>query len=418
MAQIPWLVSPWCWAILYNKNWFSNPETGEADPVLGARIIAIAIGLIIIAGGVLPAIFNKEHFANLPKPKKITGNFAKNLTSHNTGFLTKLFAVCAVLAFFFSFYVNKTDFPWFSLPVRIAAIFSGGLVFSGIFLLLYAHPILKKLFDNIALTFKIKIFVKVCAGTFLIFNGFMLSSTFILWVIFFHVFKNAPDTGLAYSAGGKLLGIYGTFSAICTAIIIPRIVWLSQKLGKQKAFLVTIPLSIIGFAMKWPAYLQVHPADSELWTMLSGTGFISFLQVCWFLAKSHFLLLLCAPFIVFGLGSIFTIFLSMLADICDIDELETGERREGMFTAVYWWMVKMGLALAGLLGGAMLAWTGFDQGKGIGQSLDTLLWMRIFDVGIPIITSIIAIFVILTIHDSEEDAHKVRKQLEARRGKV
>jgi len=278
--------------------------------------------------------------------------------------------------------------------------------------------VLKKLFDNIALTFKLKIFVKVCAGTFLIFNGFMLSSTFILWVIFFYVFKNAPDTGLAYSAGGKLLGIYGTFSAICTAIIIPRIVWLSKKLGKQKAFFITIPISIIGFAMKWPAYLHVHPANSKLWQMLSGTGFINFVKVCGFLAKEHWLLLACAPFIVFGLGSIFTIFLSMLADICDIDELETGERREGMFTAVYWWMVKMGLAIAGLLGGAMLTWTGFKQDLGIGQATNTLLWMRLFDVCIPIVASIIAIFVIMTIHDSEEDAHKVREQLEARRGKA
>ena len=108
----------------------------------------------------------------------------------------------------------------------------------------------------------------------------------------------------------------------------------------------------------------------------------------------------------------------MLADICDIDELETGERREGMFSAVYWWMVKMGLAIAGLLGGAMLTWTGFKQDLGIGQSVDTLLWMRIFDVGIPIITSIIAIFIIMTIHDSEEDAHEVRQKLEERRGKV
>ena len=108
----------------------------------------------------------------------------------------------------------------------------------------------------------------------------------------------------------------------------------------------------------------------------------------------------------------------MLADICDVDELETGERREGMFTAVYWWMVKMGLALAGLLGGAMLAWTGFDQAKGIGQSLDTLFWMRIFDVVIPIVASVIAIVVIMTIKFSEDDAHKVREQLEARRGKA
>ncbi|MDP8213058.1 MAG: MFS transporter [Candidatus Zapsychrus exili] len=418
MAQIPWLISPWCWAILYNKNWFSNPETGEADPVLGARKVAFVIGLSLIIGGVLPAIFNKEHFANLPKPKKITGDFIKNIKAHSGKFLTTLFAICNVLALFFSFFINKTDFPWFSLPIRLITVLLGGAVFSGIFLLLYAHPVLKKLFDNIALTFKIKVFVKICACTFLVFNGFMLSSTFILWVIFFHLFKNAPDVGLAYLAGGKLLGVYGTFSAICTALIIPRIVWLSKKLGKQKALLITIPLSIIGFSMKWPAYLQIHPANSELWGMLSGVGFINFVKVCWFVAKSHYLLLLCAPFIVFGLGSIFTIFLSMLADICDIDELETGERREGMFTAVYWWMVKMGLALAGLLGGIMLAWSGFNQAKGIGQSLDTLFWLRIFDVAIPIVASVIAIFVIRTIKFTEKDARDVRTKLEERRGKV
>lgn len=418
LAQIPWLISPWCWAILYNKNWFSNPETGAADPVLGVRKLSIVIGLVLIVGGILPAIFNKEHFANLPKPKKITGDFIENIKAHNSKFLKNLFVICSVLALFFSFYISKTNFPWFSLPVRIIAILLGGALFSGSYLLLYANPVLKKLFDNIALTFKIKLFVKICSGTFLIFNGFMLSSAFILWVIFFHVFKNAPDVGLAYSAGGKLLGIYGTFSAICTVIIIPRIVWLSNKLGKLKAFFITIPISIIGFALKWPAYLQVHPADSELWGMLGGVGFINFVKVCWFIAKSHYLLLVCAPFIVFGLGSIFTIFLSMLADICDLDELETGERREGMFSAVYWWMVKMGLALAGLLGGAMLTWTGFNQGKGIGQSVDTLFWMRIFDVVIPIVASIIAISIIITMKFTEEDAHEVRMKLEARRGKV
>ncbi len=229
MAQIPWLISPWCWAILYNKNWFSNPQTGEADPVLGARVIAMIIGAVIIAGGVLPAIFNKEHFANLPKPKKITGDFIKNIKSQSIKFISRLYAACSALSFLFSFYVSSESFPWFTLPVRITAILLGGAVLSSIFLLLYAHPVLKKLFDNIALTFKIKLFVKICAGTFLVFNGFMLSSTFILWVIFFHIFKNAPDTGLAYSAGGQLLGVYGTFSAICTALIIPKIVWLTKS---------------------------------------------------------------------------------------------------------------------------------------------------------------------------------------------
>lgn len=418
LAQIPWLISPWCWAIMYNKNFFSNPATGQADPVLGTRIFAILIGVTLIAAGILPAIFIKERFADLPTPKKITGDYFKNLKAQNAKSISTLFAACCVIAFFFSFYVPWKDLPFNSLLVRAVAILLGGAVFTGIYLLLYAHPVLKKLFDNIVLTFKIKVFVKICAVTFLVFNGFMLSSTFILWVVFFYMFKNAPDTGLAYSAGGKMLGIYGTFSAICTAIVIPKIVELSKKLGKRNAFYITIPLSIVGYAMKWIAYNQVHPVDSKLWAMLGGSGFINFVQVCVFLIKEHFLLLLCAPFIVFGLGSIFTILLSMLADICDLDELETGERREGMFSAVYWWMVKLGLAIAGLLGGAMLSGTGFKQDLGIGQAAGTLLWMRIYDVCIPIVTSAVALLIIRKFDLTEEKANDVRRQLEARRGKA
>ncbi len=321
-AQIPWLIAPWCWIIMYNKNWFPNPETGGADVVYGARVLAIIIGAIIIGFGILPAIFNKEHFANLPKPKK-------------------------------------------------------------------KNP-LKNLFKGIGTTFKNKLFVKICAITFLIFNGFMLSSTFIAYVIFFYVFKSAPSLDAAYGSGGKLLGFYGTFSAICTIGVVALIPWLSRKLGKRNTFFVTIPISIVGYAMKWIGYNQGQP----------------------------YLLLICAPFIVFGLGSLFTLTLSMVADVCDEDELETGERREGMFSAVYWWMVKLGLALASLIGGALLTGTGFKQEVGLGQPTETLFWMRVFDVGIPIVTSIIAIFIIRTIDDSEEKANNVRKQLEERRGKA
>ncbi|MCK4881414.1 MAG: MFS transporter, partial [Candidatus Omnitrophica bacterium] len=170
--------------------------------------------------------------------------------------------------------------------------------------------------------------------------------------------------------------------------------------------------------MKWIGYNQIHPANSELWTLLNSSGFVNFLKVCALVAREHYLLLACAPFIVFGLGSLFTIILSMVADVCDQDELETGERREGMFSAVYWWMVKLGMALASLIGGILLVKTGFRQEVGIAQPVDTLFWMRVFDVLIPIVTSVIAIFIIMTIDDSEEKAHEVRRQLEERRGKA
>ena len=321
-AQVPWLIAPWCWTIMYS---FKNSDSGDADPVLGARTVSIIIGVVIICTGILPAIFNKEHFADLPKPDK-----------------------------------KKS---W---------------------------DIVKDLFKSIGLTFKNKLFVKICAVTFLIFGGFMLSSTFVAYVIFFYVFESAGSMGAAYGAGGKLLGFYGTFSAICTVGVVSMIPWLSKKLGKRNTFFVTIPISIIGFALKWIGYSQDQP----------------------------YLLMICAPFIVFGLGSLFTIILSMVADVCDEDELETGQRREGMFSAVYWLMVKIGISFSSLIGGILLVGTGFKQELALGQGTDTLLWMRILDVSIPIVTSLIALVIISTIDDSEEKAHEVRKQLEARRGKA
>ena len=424
-AQVPWLLAPWCWAIMYNKNWFANAQ-GNPDPVLGARFVSIIIGCVIIFAGILPAIFNKEHFANLPKPKKITGDFIKNLINDlRSKLFTKLIIISTISTYIIVILANLASkgafsnyFAPYSLLNKIFACILTVFLQVAIFLLLNAIPTVRKLFKNVAITFKNKLFVKICAATFLIFNGFMLSSTFILWVIFFYVFQYAPSTEAAYTAGGKLLGIYGTFSAICTVCVVSFIPWLSRKLGKRNAFFVTIPISIIGYSMKWIGYNQIHPANSQLWSLLNLNGFVNFLKVCALIAREHYLLLACAPFIVFGLGSLFTIILSMVADVCDQDELETGERREGMFSAVYWWMVKLGLALAGLIGGALLTWTGFKQELGLGQATETLLWMRKLDITIPIVTSIIAIFIIRTISASEEKAHQVRLKLEERRGKV
>jgi GPH family glycoside/pentoside/hexuronide:cation symporter len=419
MAQISWLVSPWCWAIVYNKNWFSDPETGEADIVLGVRVFSIIIGASILIGGILPAIFNKERFANLPKPQKILGNYLKNLEANSWRFVMQCFAFSSVLAFCFSFYIPFGALSgWAILWWRLFFTILGGATITIIFLFLYAHPILKNMFNNIALTLKIKEFVKICAATFLIYNGFMLSSTFILYVIWFYVFKNAPHEGLAINAGSKLLGLYGTFSAICTVIVISFIPKLSRKFGKRGAFFITIPLSIVGYATKWFAYKQVHPADSKLWTMLEGSGVANFFQSCWFIIQHHWLILACAPFIVFGLGSLFTIMLSMMGEVCDLDELKTGERREGMFSAVFWWTIKMGFAISGLLGGAMLTWTHFERSAGIYQQASTTFGMRALDVGIPIVTSAIAMLIIMTFKMTEEKAHQLREKLEARRGKA
>ncbi len=117
----------------------------------------------------------------------------------------------------------------------------------------------------------------------------------------------------------------------------------------------------------------------------------------------------------FHLGALFTMVPSMVADVCDLDELQTGTRREGMFSGIYWWIQKLGMAGASLLSGFLLVWTGFNVELGSNQSAHTLLLMRLCDIGIPILTTLVAIYIIVTFDISEAKAYDIRNQIERRR---
>jgi len=128
------------------------------------------------------------------------------------------------------------------------------------------------------------------------------------------------------------------------------------------------------------------------------------------------LLLVPAPLMAFGLGGLFTLMGSMIADVCDYDELETHERREGMFGSIFWWVVKLGMALALAGGGFLLNATGFDVALEGNQTEHTIFMMRFFDVLVPIATSLLAMWAVATFPITEERAHEIRLELEQRRG--
>lgn len=243
---------------------------------------------------------------------------------------------------------------------------------------------LLEFFRGFIITIKFPPFFKLCIATFLVFNGFMLVSAFSSYVIIFYVYSG--DT----SAGARLMGWNGTASAIATFCVIPIVAWISTHLGKRRAFFIAIGISMFGYAIKFFCYSQTYPL----------------------------LLLVATPFIAFGLGGLFTLMGSMIADVCDFDELETHQRREGMFGSIFWWVVKLGMALALGISGFLLNATGFDVELGGDQSERTLFLMRIFDVLVPLVASGIAIWVVASYEITEEKAREIRTQLEARRGKV
>lgn len=321
IGQLAYVVAPYFLLIMQSKLLFD-------DMVDGAAGLSIIIAVFVIAVGILPAIFLRERL----KEVAVAEAEEKGSEVESAG------------------------------SVMLASI--------------------KSFFTGFAISLKFKPFLKLCAATFLVFNGFMLIAAFQSYVIIYYVFRG--DT----IAGAEFVGHAGALGAISAFAVIIFVTWLATKIGKRRAFFVTTGVSMLGYLLKWVCYNPETP----------------------------WLLLLPAPLMAFGLGGLFTLMPSMIADVVDADELNTHERREGMYGSIFWWVVKLGMAAALAAGGFLLNATGFDVALKGAQTAETIFLMRIFDVFVPFAASGIAIWAIASYTLTEEKAHDVRRQLEERRG--
>jgi len=241
------------------------------------------------------------------------------------------------------------------------------------------------LFKGIVQVAKNKPFMKLCGATFLVFNGFQMVASFSFFIIVYYMFNGD------YAEAGNWPAWFSTITAIVTAFaVIPIISYIANKKGKRNAFIISTVISIIGYILKW-------------WGFDPGNPWLMFIPI---------------PFMAFGLGGLFTLMMSMTADVCDMDELDNGmPRKEGTFGAIYWWMVKIGQSLALFLGGLVLKLVGFD-GNAATQTGETMTSLRIADVVIPSLTAGLAILIMWKYSLSEKRAREIKKELVERRGEL
>ena len=162
---------------------------------------------------------------------------------------------------------------------------------------------------------------------------------------------------------------------------------MSKIWGKKKAFLAAQGISIIGYVMLWFLFIPGKP----------------------------WMYIIALPFFSFGIGSLFTIMMSMTADIIDIDELNTGLRREGIFGAIYWWMVKVGFAIAGALSGVIIAIVGFKPDLATIDQQAAVDGLHTFFCFFPILGTILAMYIMWDYDIDEKRANEIRLQLEERK---
>ena len=243
----------------------------------------------------------------------------------------------------------------------------------------YVLRSIKGIFTSAFEAFKIKQFRQIAGATFLIFNSFNVIAAYTFLIIVHYLFNSDP------ASAGNWPAMHGSVGALVTTfLVIPIITRMSKVMGKKKAFIVSQLISIIGYVLFWFLFVPGKP----------------------------YLFLFALPFHSFGIGSLFTIMMSMTADVCDLDELQTGKRREGVLGAVYWWMVKLGFGIAALLGGFILSIVGFDA-ENVTESAVT--GMRMFYTLLPIAGVIGAILMMKSYDITEEKAQEIKAKLEARK---
>jgi len=190
--------------------------------------------------------------------------------------------------------------------------------------------------------------------------------------------------------GTKWKGVLSSAYAVFGIAMIFPINWMANRYGKRTTLSVIFGLVLVGALGKWFLFTPGNP-----WKILIDP-------------------LLCSP----AWTALSVLTPSMLADVCDDDELQHGLRREGLLGSLFSWIQKTGFALAFFGAGLVLNLIGFDASLGGMQSDATILGMRLTLAISTALWSVIAIWLLAYYPLTKARAYEIRDKLEARRGMV
>jgi GPH family glycoside/pentoside/hexuronide:cation symporter len=194
----------------------------------------------------------------------------------------------------------------------------------------------------------------------------------------------APYITLYVLKRPDLLALIPAFFVISGIVSIPVWIALSRRFGKRNVWMVALAGNGLFFGSTFFVQEGQIPL---LCLLLVGAGFSN----------------ACGGVI----GS------SMLADVIDADELATGERKEGAYSAAWGFAFKLSIGAVVFLTGLALQASGFQPN--VEQTRTAELTLRGLFAGAPLLGAILAIAV-LRRFKLDHDLHaSIRSQLEARR---
>lgn len=233
-----------------------------------------------------------------------------------------------------------------------------------------------KLWESFKITCKNGTFVRLVVAFVLVIIGFQFVMGFGNFVMIHYVFFGDK------AAASTVMGVNGTVWAVTGILGVFPMAWLSLRIGKTKTVMCAFFIIVVGNLLKIVCYNRVYPWLSLIPTILLSMGMV-----------------MC-----------FTLVNAMNADICDEDELRTGQRREGSYYAVYGWWWKMSVSIASIVSGYLLKMTGYIEG-GDTQPDSALFWLRFWEIMLPSVLCLVSILILSKYPLTENRAYEVKELL-------
>jgi GPH family glycoside/pentoside/hexuronide:cation symporter len=204
------------------------------------------------------------------------------------------------------------------------------------------------------------------------------------YVLCYHVLAGDQASAALYG------GLGGTAYSILGAASVPLAAYLARKLGKGRTLRGALYAGAVALAASFALYTPAAPVLSAVAHGLFGVA-----------ASGFFWVLL--P--------------SMLADVVDFDELESGQRREGAFSSTLSYALKLGTTVTLLLTGPLIELGGFDARRAL-QDPGTVTWLRVLFAVVPGAAALLAALALRRYPLTRSAMNDIRARLEARRGTV
>ena len=239
-----------------------------------------------------------------------------------------------------------------------------------------------KIWDAIKFTFTDRPFLMVLVYTFMVFFGLFFVNPLLAYINIFYVMGG--DKEMASYIGGWV----GTSCAIGQLVALPIIGRLAQYVDKRVVVFTGLSIAIIGYLSSWIFFTPESPWLQVIPIFITNFG-------------------LCGCWVIGG---------SIVADICDYDELKTGKRREGMYSAVNGFVYKCTLSVVALLSSAVLVWAGVE-GEVEALSSEILTKLRLMYVIIPAVAFMLGIAAMVRYPLSKKKVQHIQERLQELRDK-